>query len=315
MSIAVVCVCGKRFKARDEAAGKRVRCPVCKAVIGVPARPARDSQQDLSQIPVAVEVTIPPDVTPPIGPRAASTLWGLLGGAAAALVIAFVAVLALRREAPSRIEPAAGGSSIGGVPARRRNPNIPVEVSYPIIKDEDEVTLDYSKRMVEVQLNMRVSKDVLREIALDVKGQERRQYERTYIFFYLPEEVYGTQRHTWATGHFNPTLDVTIHGLTKEGEEALRKMPITHPGKRIGVWLLDFTGHIVLIYENAGSIKYETISPNGARFEDEMVELPSQHGRRFTLEGSEEIHEVDESGTLRLYNRENKVFAAARSLK
>jgi hypothetical protein len=196
-----------------------------------------------------------------------------------------------------------------------RNTKIPVEVSYPIIKDEDEVGPDYSKRMVEVRLNMRVSKEVLREIALDVKGQEKRQYERTFIFFYLPKEVYGVQDHTWATGHFNPTLDVTIHGLTKEEEQALRKMPITHAGKRIGAWLLDFSRCIVLIYEDAGIIKNADIFPKGDRFDDEMVELPSQKGRRFTIEGSNEIHEIDESGTLRLYDEDNTVFAAALPLK
>lgn len=36
MSIVVSCECGKRFKAKDSMAGKRVRCPGCKDVLRVP---------------------------------------------------------------------------------------------------------------------------------------------------------------------------------------------------------------------------------------------------------------------------------------
>lgn len=37
MAIAMACGCGKRFKARDSAAGKKVRCPACQTVLAVPS--------------------------------------------------------------------------------------------------------------------------------------------------------------------------------------------------------------------------------------------------------------------------------------
>ncbi len=49
------CACGKRLKARDEAVGKRVRCPNCKRVMAVPAP---QEQQDL----VPCRVVPEPDV-------------------------------------------------------------------------------------------------------------------------------------------------------------------------------------------------------------------------------------------------------------
>ncbi|MBX3396988.1 MAG: hypothetical protein KF841_16660 [Phycisphaerae bacterium] len=36
MSVVVSCKCGKKFKAKDEMAGKKVRCPECKTVIRIP---------------------------------------------------------------------------------------------------------------------------------------------------------------------------------------------------------------------------------------------------------------------------------------
>ncbi len=123
----------------------------------------------------------------------------------------------------------------------------------------------------------------------------------------------GARKSPWATCHFDPTLDVTIRGSTIEADEALRKLPVKHPGKRIGCWVREGQGsnYIEVIYEDAGVIKDGTIT-SGDRYEDlEMVELPSQDGRRFQLKGSDEVYHVDSSGVLRMYNRDGKVFDAA----
>ncbi len=48
MSIAVACACGKRFKAKDEYAGKRAKCPACGQPLTIPqpppAKPATDDE-------------------------------------------------------------------------------------------------------------------------------------------------------------------------------------------------------------------------------------------------------------------------------
>src|SRR4051812_9511614 len=36
MGVSLECSCGQKLKLKDELAGKRVRCPVCKAVLEVP---------------------------------------------------------------------------------------------------------------------------------------------------------------------------------------------------------------------------------------------------------------------------------------
>src|SRR6478736_3260535 len=47
--------CGKRFRARDESAGKRVKCPFCQAAVAVPT-----SEE-------AASANAPTDTVPPLG--------------------------------------------------------------------------------------------------------------------------------------------------------------------------------------------------------------------------------------------------------
>src|SRR5258705_13436492 len=55
-------------------------------------------------------------------------------------------------------------------PVADRNPKIPAEVSYPIIKDEEVHNAFGKNRMVEVRLNTRVSPEVLRDIGMEIKA-------------------------------------------------------------------------------------------------------------------------------------------------
>ena len=54
--------CGKRFRARDESAGKRVKCPFCQAAVSV------SSQEEASEAAAPTEVVpVPPGSAPPWG--------------------------------------------------------------------------------------------------------------------------------------------------------------------------------------------------------------------------------------------------------
>jgi hypothetical protein len=197
----------------------------------------------------------------------------------------------------------------------KRNANIPVEVSYPITKDEDDGGLNPERRLVDVKLNIKVTPEVLREIALEVKAKEKRQYERTVMFYYLPVEFPELTRQPWASTHFDPVLEVKILGLSQKEEAEMRKIPLDHKGKRIGAWLQDNQYKTLdLIYDDGGIKVAEIWSPT-SRFDSEMIELTSSTGRRFKKVKGSDIYDVDQDGTLRLSNAEGKVISVARALK
>src|SRR5262245_22383270 len=48
MAIAITCQCGASFRAKDDLAGKQVKCPKCQAAIAVPLGQASPSSAPLS---------------------------------------------------------------------------------------------------------------------------------------------------------------------------------------------------------------------------------------------------------------------------
>jgi hypothetical protein len=66
MAISVTCSCGRSLRAKDEAAGKRVRCPQCGSVVQVPAAELDDQAfDDLMSAPSEYEVQSAPPPPPP----------------------------------------------------------------------------------------------------------------------------------------------------------------------------------------------------------------------------------------------------------
>src|SRR5256885_16442792 len=69
MAILINCQCGSSFRAKDELAGKQVRCPKCQRAIAVPGAPARDPQTPLS-LDDMMRLAAPAGETPPATPYA-----------------------------------------------------------------------------------------------------------------------------------------------------------------------------------------------------------------------------------------------------
>jgi hypothetical protein len=58
--------CGKRFRARDESAGKRVRCPYCQAAVPVPSpQEAQNAAAPTERVPPSAASAAPPNLHPP----------------------------------------------------------------------------------------------------------------------------------------------------------------------------------------------------------------------------------------------------------
>jgi len=143
-------------------------------------------------------------------------------------------------------------------PASTPTPIIPADVSYSVISTD---IIPDIKRSLDVRLNKKVSENVLRAIALELKSNDSRQYERTFIVYYLPSMPVG--HGGWATTHFNPTLDVRILGLTSQDQEALATNSVVPGGEIIGRWLEETLGSLITIYREDGTLYLEQVVFSG----------------------------------------------------
>jgi len=195
-------------------------------------------------------------------------------------------------------------------PARAPVPAIPADVTYSII--DSDTYLNY-KRSLDVRLNKKVSEKTLRAIALKLKAQDLKNYERTFICYYLPDMEVGTG--AWATTHFDPDLEVRILGLTVEQEKALKQLPDDPSRDVIGSWLDEtlFMGRRITIFRQNGKLFMESVYYDGSSGKKEIVEKSSGKDRRFQRkEGSSvgEFYLIDAQGNLQIWDEEGIISTA-----
>ena len=195
--------------------------------------------------------------------------------------------------------------------APTRNPKIPIEVSYPVTNEWSDAT----RRGVDVLLNQKVTPEVLREIALEIKSRETRQYQRTLITYHLPEFDPAVKSYSWATTHFAPTLDVQINQSSIAAERSVRDLKVDKRGLIFGPWFREYGCCLDFIFRDGEAIKMASCYQDGGRHDSALVEVPEHKGRRFKLKSSHEEYEVDEWGTLRVYGFGNKMIDAVPQIK
>ena len=161
---------------------------------------------------------------------------------------------------------------------------VPLDVSYSIISTN---TVPGVKRSLVVRLDKKVSEGTLRSLALELKSQDSRHYDRIFITYYLPGMAVGAG--AWATTHFNPDLDLRILGLTSKEEELLVAKPISANRKLLGRWLDEspYSGGSITIFREGEKLYIERNFKDGSIFKAKLVEKKSSSGRRFNMaEGS-----------------------------
>jgi len=188
--------------------------------------------------------------------------------------------------------------------------SIPADVSYFII---DSDILPGVKRSLDVRLNKKVSEDTLRAIALKLKSQDSREYERTFICYWLPGMEVGSG--AWATTHFNPELEVRIQGLTAEEEKAQLAEPPPANWEVIGRWLDEsaFVGSRITIFRERGNLYVGEKYKDGSGHNERVVERTSSLGRRFDpLERSSsgDHYIIDQRGNLQIRDDQGLISTA-----
>ena len=188
---------------------------------------------------------------------------------------------------------------------------IPDDINYSILEDEK---LYGIKRSVEVSLNKKVSREVLKEFALSIKESDSRSYQRTFIGYFIA----GNDRNQgyWASSHFNPNLEVEIIGLSIEDEKALIKKAAPAPEANIiGSWLADrpyIGGKMTLFYTN-GKLFLESAYSDGSLEVKEMAESRDNGGKRIYDKGDNIFGEyfiINESNELEFWSKNDHYFTA-----
>lgn len=191
---------------------------------------------------------------------------------------------------------------------------IPRDVTYEIISQD---IMPDIKRGLVIRLNKKVSKDVLKSLAMELKNSDSRNYQRTFIVYYLPEMEINAA--CWATTHFNPELEVRILGLAADEEQTLRQTPKDPSREFIGNWLDDtpFVGKRLTIFRQAGKLFMEATYKDGASSPIELLESRSQLGQRFDKVGGSvggDHWVIDAKGDLQLCDEEG-VIAIAKKIQ
>ncbi len=182
---------------------------------------------------------------------------------------------------------------------------IPKDVTYTIV---DKNIVPGIKRSLDIRLNKKVSEDALKSIAMELKNSDSNSYERTFIGYYLPDMKVNAGY--WATTHFNPNLEVQILGLTAEQEKALNQQPAEPSREIIGGWLQDeepFPGRITIFREDGASCM-EKVYADGNIGKDQMVEKPSDKGRKFMKAKragpDNDYYLIDDHGNLQIWSQD-----------
>jgi hypothetical protein len=300
MPIEIRCVCGTALRVRDQDAGKHATCPACRRDFVIAAKSG----------PSATIEDLPDSAI--VGRRWWNDPVIVVGAAIpSAILLAFFGYLVGSRREPATAPPATAHVQ-GETSKPTRNPKIPIELSYPVIKERfnppRSAPLFPVSRLVDIRLNMKVSEEVLREICLEIKAKETAQFEFTRISFWLP----GRGPHAgggspWAVANFDEGPSVQILGFTIEQEKFYRTDPLILPAMAsdIGIWLIDDgTGsHQIVIYRIDDEWRYHFRERDEAKQKYiSLKELPDHEGRCLQPTDSTDRYILLPNGDLKLYS-------------
>lgn len=185
---------------------------------------------------------------------------------------------------------------------------IPPDVKYDIISIVRNDTL--KKVNIEVQLNKKVDKYVLKSIANEIKSDSTLvNFNKIWIFYYLPDMKIGSG--AWATTHFTPDLEINILGSTAKQDKKTIEKAQGIEGNIIGKWKEEqYTSSVYVIYQKDTQIFIRTIYPNSQISDESLIMNREGNITRYDYkEGgyNGEYFKIAD-GILELYNSENKLF-------
>lgn len=167
------------------------------------------------------------------------------------------------------------------------------------------------KRSVVVRLHKRVSKKILRTIALKIKKSDQHQYIRTFITYYLPDMKIGNG--AYATTNFNPDLSINILGISPKQMHAYKTNNDIPSTRFFGPWIDEASGGKITIFFFKGTWHINELFKDNSLFKREMVAQKTSEGLKFTQKGTNSFGEyylVTKAGDLKLMDADGYIRTA-----
>ena len=161
------------------------------------------------------------------------------------------------------------------------------------------------KSSIEIMLPEKVSKNDLKEIAMELRNEEPQNIQNVFITYYLPGMVAGSG--AWASSNFTPDLKIIIYGTTSEEKKDLTKEnPKYASGSIIGEWLLEIAGAKYTFLHINGKIIMVRKFNDGSGSEAEMIQKKQAGKTRFEEKDGNRFGEyyiIEKNGNLASYDK------------
>jgi len=181
--------------------------------------------------------------------------------------------------------------------------NIPDDIKWEITKEEPNE--GFSKDNIEIKLNKKVDKVILKKIALELR-KDRKQYDKLWVFYHIPNMTRGM---AWATTHFTPDLEVEIIGSTEEEDENTSKTTDID-GEILGKWRSEksLAGASLVLYKNSeNKLLMKTTFKGGSSMEDEIKTSKKDGKTRYDDDNEHgEYYILESNGNLGMYSADGK---------
>lgn len=186
------------------------------------------------------------------------------------------------------------------------------KLTYRIVKET--TNEKFSKKNLDVELNIRTDKATLEKIAKSLRST-RKRYKRLWIAYYLPGMQHGAG--SWAISHFTPNLEVEILGTTVEEDKRLRAVTINRKDV-IGKWLDDrpLVANVIIIFKKSGKLIMKNTFKDGSSGEYKLI-VKQVHGKTKyqSIEDTfGEYYMLEHNGNLGMYSPNGK-FSEAMKIK
>ncbi|WP_108424521.1 hypothetical protein [Flagellimonas amoyensis] len=184
----------------------------------------------------------------------------------------------------------------------------PLEQTYSIIREDVDISL--RKANLKIRLQRPMSKKELRTLAFNLKD-ERANYEKLWIFYYLPEQE--TEYGAWAISHFKPELELEIMGASGEAYKKMNDEKVS--GEIIASWYDNdamLPNKKFLVKEKEKLFMKSIYADNGllgkgGQLIEEVFEKKQSNATRYDYENNHgEYYLIEENGNLSLYDNSGK---------